>query len=54
MSELIVKPEQPGEFECCENGCSACVWDLYYEQLQAWNEQQARLKATEEEGQSDD
>lgn len=24
-------PEPPGENECCESGCEACVWTVYQE-----------------------
>lgn len=43
------KPTPPGEYECCESACSPCVWDSYYEDLQLWNEQQAKLKAEQDE-----
>lgn len=25
-------PRQPEEYECCGNGCDACVWDTYFKQ----------------------
>ncbi|MFL0805887.1 MAG: oxidoreductase-like domain-containing protein [Oceanobacter sp.] len=34
------KPLPPGDFECCESGCSRCVWDVYLEDLQEWKQQQ--------------
>lgn len=37
------KPIPPGDGECCESGCSPCVWDRYYEALHAWEAQQASL-----------
>ena len=27
------KPIPPGDFECCESGCSQCVWDIYFDEL---------------------
>ena len=50
MSELIEKPQQPAEYECCEAGCSPCVWDNYYEALKLWQEQEAKIKAEAAEG----
>lgn len=44
MSEILEKPEPPGDYECCENACSPCVWDLYFEKLDEWKQQQAQLK----------
>jgi Oxidoreductase-like protein, N-terminal len=38
------KPIPPGDGECCESGCSPCVWDRYYDALRAWEAQQASLK----------
>ncbi|MDO6565112.1 oxidoreductase-like domain-containing protein [Amphritea sp. 1_MG-2023] len=35
------KPTPPADYECCESGCSPCVWDIYYEDLNAWNAEQA-------------
>lgn len=41
------KPTSPADYECCESECSPCVWDTYYEELNAWNAEQkaARLAA---------
>jgi len=41
------KPLPPGDFECCESGCSRCVWDVYLEDLQAWKQQQQTAPATD-------
>lgn len=37
---MAEKPTPPGEYECCDSGCEPCVWDIYYDELRAW--QQAR------------
>lgn len=34
------KPAPPEEWECCGSGCSPCVWDNYYNELDAWNDSQ--------------
>ncbi|MFI0397514.1 MAG: oxidoreductase-like domain-containing protein [Thiolinea sp.] len=33
-------PIPPAPNECCESGCDPCVWDIYYEELRKWQEQQ--------------
>ncbi|MGH1460665.1 MAG: oxidoreductase-like domain-containing protein [Neptuniibacter sp.] len=50
MSELLEKPEKPGDYECCESGCSPCVWDIYYEKMQQWNEFLAKIKEGQPQG----
>lgn len=42
------KPERPGNYDCCESGCCPCVWDTYSDELRAWEEEQAALKAEAE------
>jgi hypothetical protein len=44
MQKLIDKPIPPGEHDCCGNGCAPCVWDIYYEQQQRWQQQEAALR----------
>lgn len=39
------RPVEPGPTECCGNDCRLCVWTVYWEALQAWEEEQARLAA---------
>lgn len=41
------RPDPPSASECCEAGCSVCVWDRYYEELRHWQAEQAALKAKE-------
>lgn len=41
------RPTPPGDYECCESACSPCVWDTYYEDLNAWNTEQKALKEAE-------
>ncbi len=43
-----VPPERPSDSECCQSGCSPCVFDFYYEEmdqyradLRAWEERHA-------------
>lgn len=35
------KPTPPEDYECCESGCSPCVWDLYYDDMREWQAEQA-------------
>lgn len=43
------KPIPPANSECCESGCSRCVWDTYYEEMQVWNAEQQAAKAAEKQ-----
>ncbi|KAK4368099.1 hypothetical protein RND71_011891 [Anisodus tanguticus] len=31
-------PEKPLSGDCCGSGCVRCVWDIYYEELQEYNQ----------------
>lgn len=48
MTELTDKPTPPADCECCENGCSPCVWDIYFEALAEWKANQAKAKQDSE------
>ncbi len=37
---IQTKPEKPDLDECCGSSCPNCVWDVYYEKLGRWREQQ--------------
>lgn len=41
------KPTPPADCECCESGCTTCVWDTYFEELKAWNAEQQTSLSTE-------
>lgn len=30
-------PEKPLPDDCCGSGCVRCVWDVYYDELEAYN-----------------
>ncbi|KAJ4963448.1 hypothetical protein NE237_023387 [Protea cynaroides] len=30
-------PEKPDPGDCCGSGCIRCVWDIYYDELEAYN-----------------
>lgn len=36
-SALAPPPEMPSPGDCCGSGCVRCVWDVYYEELEAYN-----------------
>eukprot|EP00892_Ulva_mutabilis_P008732 jgi/Ulvmu1/6230/UM028_0088.1 len=38
------KPEEPGPEDCCQAGCTRCVWEAYLEELQAWEASQSGAK----------
>nr|MBF0686041.1 oxidoreductase [Pseudomonas sp.] len=42
--ERPVPPERPADSECCQSGCDPCVFDFYYEELEAYRQ---ALKAWE-------
>lgn len=54
MATLLEKPDPPGDYDCCESACEPCVWDFYYEEMAAWNKQQAELKAAAEAEEGND
>lgn len=39
------KPIRPGNYDCCEGGCSPCIWDTYYEDMEVWKAAQAKKKS---------
>lgn len=39
MADISDKPMPPADQECCESGCTPCVWDRYYEALHRWQAQ---------------
>ena len=45
MTMNLEAPIPPAPNECCESGCDPCVWDIYYEELRKWQEQQKANKA---------
>lgn len=44
MTSSTERPVPPADNECCEGGCSPCVWDRYYEAMRIWQEQQSAVK----------
>jgi len=46
MTNALEKPPIPADDDCCGGGaCNPCVWDHYYEELQKWRVEQAKIKA---------
>jgi hypothetical protein len=44
------EPQPPDPGECCGSGCSPCVWDLYYDKLEKyenWKADQEKIKEKE-------
>jgi len=49
MTELLEKPSQPADDDCCGGGaCNPCVWDHYYSERKKWRLQQVELQAKEQ------
>jgi ferredoxin len=42
---LPPKPIPPLPSDCCDSGCTTCVWTVYDEELQRWNDEVAALRA---------
>ncbi|CAG8508166.1 7361_t:CDS:2 [Paraglomus brasilianum] len=42
--QLPSPPDEPTPTDCCSNGCTPCVFDVYREELQAHNEQVDMLR----------
>ncbi|EIN08801.1 hypothetical protein PUNSTDRAFT_68000 [Punctularia strigosozonata HHB-11173 SS5] len=40
------QPKPPADDECCMSGCAICVYDLYDESLEAYNQSIAALQST--------
>lgn len=36
------RPEEPDPASCCGNDCQRCVWIVYWEELQAWEDRMAK------------
>lgn len=43
------KPMPPGDYECCESGCDRCVWDVYREDMNEWQQAQKTETTSEKE-----
>lgn len=37
VAPLPPPPEAPSPGDCCGSGCVRCVWDIYYDELEAYN-----------------
>ncbi|KAK9670153.1 hypothetical protein RND81_13G181500 [Saponaria officinalis] len=35
---LPTPPEKPEAGDCCGSGCVRCVWDIYYDELESYNQ----------------
>lgn len=38
MTPLPPKPEPPNPQDCCDSGCTLCVYTVYDEELARWRE----------------
>lgn len=49
MTELLEKPSQPADDDCCGGGaCNPCVWDHFYAERKKWRLQQVEIQAKAE------
>lgn len=37
------KPEEVLQSDCCGNGCTSCVFDIYEQELEIWKKQCAQI-----------
>ncbi|KAJ0964234.1 hypothetical protein J5N97_029356 [Dioscorea zingiberensis] len=44
-SPVLQPPEKPLPGDCCGSGCVRCVWDVYYEELEAYNKSLALVSS---------
>lgn len=42
---LPPRPERPSPDDCCKAGCHPCIFELYEDQLERWEQTVARLRA---------
>jgi len=48
MATTLEKPTPPADDDCCGGGaCNPCVWDHYFNLLQTWRVEQAKIKEQE-------
>ena len=47
---LPKKPERPLDSDCCGQGCSPCVLDIYDEDLKIWERECAQIISGQVEG----
>ena len=47
LEHLVTKgqPEEPLPDDCCGSGCTPCVFDTYYDQLEKFEEKKDRLES---------
>ncbi|CAM9313225.1 unnamed protein product [Phaeothamnion confervicola] len=48
----LAKPQEPDASACCGNGCSKCVWIMYWAELNAWEAIQKQVARREGRKQS--
>ncbi|KAL9229532.1 hypothetical protein vseg_004989 [Gypsophila vaccaria] len=36
--EKPTPPDKPEAGDCCGSGCVRCVWDVYYDELESYNQ----------------
>lgn len=51
---LPPKPEEPRPEDCCGQGCQPCIYDIYQQQMSAWEAECRRLEAAKYKSDSAD
>ena len=39
------EPQEPAQEDCCGEGCDPCVFDLYYERIDKFNEKKDDIRS---------
>jgi len=45
IKDLPPPPDKPTPYECCGSGCLPCIFEYYYEQLEAWEQKHGMSRA---------
>ncbi|MCP1673673.1 cytochrome-b5 reductase [Natronocella acetinitrilica] len=48
-NDLPPPPEKPDPQDCCGSGCIPCILEVYEDELEAWREKVAAIKARRRE-----
>jgi len=43
-NKVLTRPSEPGPEDCCQSGCTYCVWEIYQQDLEAFQDQERAKK----------
>ncbi|KAJ7514206.1 hypothetical protein O6H91_23G033100 [Diphasiastrum complanatum] len=44
LEKVGTPPEKPLPGDCCGNGCTNCVWDMYFDELEQYNKRKEAMQ----------